>query len=37
MSGLQIYILVAPLLLALIGWLAYGGIVWGDRKHPRAK
>jgi hypothetical protein len=37
MTGLQIYILLAPLFLAAVGWLAYWWVVRIDRKHHRAK
>jgi len=37
MTSLEIYLLVAPLILAALGWAAYGVVVIIDRKQQRAK
>jgi hypothetical protein len=37
MTNLEIYLFMAPLILAAIGWAAYGVVVIIDRKHSSAK
>jgi len=37
MTSLEIYLIVAPLILAALGWLAYWWIVRNDREHPRTR
>jgi len=37
MSGLEIYVLAAPLVLAALGWLVYWWLVRSDREHPRTR
>jgi len=37
MTGLQIYVLVAPLILAALGWAGYWWVVRHDRPHQRTK
>jgi hypothetical protein len=36
MTGLEVYLLVAPLFLAALAWVAYWWIVRSDREHHRA-
>jgi hypothetical protein len=37
MTGLEFYVVAAPLLLAGLGWLVYWWVVRGDREHPRTR
>jgi len=37
MTGLEIYLLIAPLGLAALGWLVYWWVVRSDRGHPRTR
>ena len=37
MTGLEIYLLLAPLVLAALGWLAYWWVVRIDHKQHRTR
>jgi hypothetical protein len=36
MTGLQVYILAAPILLAILAWVAYWWFVRSERKHQQS-
>jgi cbb3-type cytochrome oxidase maturation protein len=37
MTSLEIYLIVAPLVLAGLGWAVYWWIVRNDRQNPRTR